>query len=80
MEKIKTYLSLLDCLLWENIAINTSEHCKKGDVISIRGRIQSRIDEKDGERLHVQEIVGERVTFISSMKEKDKEISENVNK
>lgn len=50
------------CSLWDGIAKNTAEYCKKGDIVGIKGRIQSR----DG----AIEIIAEKVTFLSS-KSKD---------
>jgi len=58
----------IDCVLWDVVASNTVKHCKKGDIISVRGRLQSRVYEKDGEKHYVLEVVGEKVTFISSVK------------
>lgn len=72
----KVYLSLLDCILWDTVAINTVNYCKKGDVISIRGRLQSRISERDGEKRYIQDVVGERISFISSASSKDTNITE----
>ena len=56
----------VDCILWENTAKSTSEYCKKGDIIGIKGRIQSRIVEKDDEKKYLIEIIAEKVTFLSS--------------
>ena len=57
----------LDCTLWTGIAENTAEYCKKGDIIGVRGRIQSRIIEnEDGTKYKRMEIVAEKVTFLSS--------------
>ena len=69
----KTYLSLFDCVLWDNVAANTVKHCQKGDIISVRGRLQSRIYEKDGETHYITEIIGEKVSFISSNSSKKQE-------
>lgn len=33
----------LDCILWNSVAENTSEYCKQGDVIGVKGRVQSRM-------------------------------------
>lgn len=62
----------IDCVLWDNVAISTVKYCKKGDIISVRGRIQSRIIEKDNEKKYVMEIIGEKITFISSANRKEK--------
>ena len=57
----------LECVLWTGIAENTAEYCKTGDMIGVKGRVQSRIIEKeDGTKKKKTEIVAERVTFLSS--------------
>ena len=59
----------LDCTLWTNIAENTAEYCKTGDVIGIKGRVQSRLVEKeDGTKIRKTDIIAEKVTFLSSGK------------
>lgn len=45
--------------LFDNIAKNTAEYCKKGDVIGVKGRIQKRDDEP-------MKIVAEKVTFLTA--------------
>lgn len=57
----------LDCTLWSSVAESTSEYCKTGDMIGVKGRVQSRIVETpDGQRRRKTEIVAERVTFLTS--------------
>lgn len=56
----------LDCTLWTVVAEHTAEYCKKGDVIGIRGRIQTRIIEENGTKYKKMEIVADKVTFLSS--------------
>ncbi len=57
----------LECVLWTGIAENTAEYCKTGDMIGVKGRVQSRIIEKeDGTKRKKTEIVAEKVTFLSS--------------
>ena len=59
----------LDCTLWTNIAENTAEYCKTGDVIGIKRRVQSRLVEKeDGTKIKKTDIIAEKVTFLSSGK------------
>ena len=56
----------LDCTLWTNIAENTSEYCQTGDMIGVKGRIQTRVIENDdGTKKKKTEIVAERVTFLA---------------
>ena len=40
----------ISCVLWKGIAENTVEYVKKGDLIGIKGRIQTRNYEVDDER------------------------------
>lgn len=57
----------ISCVLWKGIAENTVEYCKKGDLVGIKGRIQSRNIEIDEEtKKQVVEVVAEKVTFLSS--------------
>lgn len=59
----------IKCTLWNGIAENTAEYCKKGDVIGVKGRIQTtNVDDKI-----VMEVVAERVSFLSSRKEEDRD-------
>ena len=57
------------CILWDQVAINTSTFCHKGDILGVRGRLQSRVIEEKEEKRTVIEIIAEKVTFLSSKKE-----------
>ena len=58
-----------DCTLWTGIAENTAEYCRKGDVIGVRGRLQTRlIDNEDGTKTKKMDIIAEKVTFLASSK------------
>ena len=59
----------IDCVLFDSVAVNTSEYCNKGDIVGMKGRIQSRSVEKDGKKESVMEIIAEKVTFLSSKKQ-----------
>ena len=59
----------VDCILWDNAATNTVEYCDKGDIVGVRGRIQSRvIEENEKDKKTVLEVICERVTFLSNKK------------
>ena len=58
----------IDCILWQNNALNTAEYCNKGDIIGIRGRIQTSVYEKEGTKIYKKEIIAEKVTFLSGNK------------
>ena len=56
-----------DCVLWTGIAETTSEYCKSGDLIGVKGRLQAWILENDdGSKYKKVEVVAEKVTFLSS--------------
>lgn len=60
----------IDCVLWSTVAESTTEYCKKGDLLGVKGRIQTRKIDVDGEKpKQVTEVVAEKVTFLSSRKQ-----------
>lgn len=65
----------IDFVLWKGIAENTSEYCKKGDILGIKARVQSEVKEQDGERKKVFSIVAEKVSFLTSQRDKQQEMS-----
>lgn len=59
----------IDCRVFDSIATNTSEYCKKGDIIGVKGRLQSSTFEKeDGTKQYKMEVIAEKITFLSSRK------------
>ena len=62
-------VDFIDCTLWGDIASNTCEYCKKGDLVGVRGRIQtSTYETDDGQKRKVTEIIADKVTFLQSRK------------
>lgn len=63
----------VDCILWDTVAENTTEYCKKGDIIGVKGRIQSRIVEgkEKTENKYLTEIIAEKITFLTSNSKKE---------
>lgn len=55
----------IDCYAFDNIAMNISEYCHKGDIVGVKGRIQ-RIDSTSELQL-----IAEKVTFLSSKPKED---------
>ncbi len=62
------------CILWNGIASNTSEYCHKGDLVGIKGRLQNRSYEDKGETKYAMEVVVDRVSFLASKKNPEKEV------
>ena len=57
----------VDCVLWNSIASNTAEYCRKGDLIGVKGRIETNTFETEsGEKKKATNIVADKITFLSS--------------
>lgn len=68
----------LDCTLWSAVAESTSEYCNTGDMIGVKGRVQTRIIESpDGVKRKKTEIVAEKVTFLTSNHNRKKDTIED---
>ncbi len=58
----------IDCVAFDLVSENTSSYCSKGDIVGVKGRLQSRIVEKDNKKEYLMDFVAEKVTFLSSNK------------
>ena len=64
----------VDCTLWQGVAENTAEYCRKGDILGVKGRLETSIDQIDEKKIKKMNLVAEKVTFLSSKsKENDQE-------
>lgn len=62
------------CTLWGGIAENTCEYCKKGDIVGVKGRIQtSSYETEDGNKKYAMKVVAEKISFLSSRKADENE-------
>lgn len=61
----------IDCVLWSGIAENTANFCAKGDLIGVKGRIQSKVYDNSETKTYATEIVAEKVSFLSSKPTKE---------
>ena len=62
----------IDCTLWDMVAKNTTDYCHKGDIIGIKGRLQTSKYEKEEHIVYKLEVIAEKVTFLSSNKQEEK--------
>ncbi len=70
----------IKCILWNNIASCTCEYCHVGDVVGIKGRLQSSKYTDDNNIVHyITEVVADKVTFLSSQKKNSEDKNENDN-
>lgn len=59
----------IPCVLWQGIAENVVTYCKKGDLVGIKGRLETNSYEKEEIKHYVMQLIAEKVTFLSSKKE-----------
>lgn len=64
---------IMDCTIWAEFAQQVCELCKKGDLLAVKGRIQSSVTIDDGTTYdetvkNELTIVAEKVTFLASGK------------
>lgn len=70
----------IDCTLWTGIAESTAEYTKKGDLLGVKGRLQSQlIEHADGTKRKCTEVIAERVTFLSSKVHSEEEDNKEKN-
>ena len=62
----------VNCTLWKKTAENTAQYCKRGSVIGVTGRIQTRnYENQEGRRVYVTEVVAEGVRFLGAKQNKE---------
>ncbi|MBQ8901742.1 MAG: single-stranded DNA-binding protein [Bacilli bacterium] len=60
------------CILWNSIAENTIEYCRAGDVVGVKGRLQTQhYEDENGKTHYVTDVVAEAVRFLSSNKNRE---------
>ncbi|MGN7938786.1 MULTISPECIES: single-stranded DNA-binding protein [Bacillaceae] len=56
----------VNCTLWRRTAENTANYCRKGSIVGVIGRIQTRSYENaERTRVYVTEVVADSVRFMS---------------
>ena len=71
-EKGEYDTDFINCVLWTQMAETTSQYCKKGDLVGIKGRLQTRkYETEDKKTKQITEVVAEKVTFLQSKKDKE---------
>ena len=64
----------IDIILHNMVANNTCEYCNKGDIVGIRGRLETEYYENEnGEKKKSMIVVADKVTFLSTNKNYEEE-------
>lgn len=62
------------CTLWNKTAENTAKYCRKGSIIGVIGKIQTRqYEDSEGKKVYVTEVVADSVKFMGGRPAETKE-------
>ena len=67
----------INCIAYSSTAELLNKYVKKGDLLGIEGRIQTRNYEKDGKRIYVTEVIADSIDFLQAKKDESKQETEN---
>lgn len=68
----------INCVIWRQQAENLANWAKKGALIGIVGRIQTRnYENQQGQRVYVTEVVAENFQLLESQKERGNQTQAN---
>ena len=57
----------INCVVWRKTAESLANYTRKGSLVGIEGRIQTRFyDNQQGQRVYVTEVVAEVVSFLDT--------------
>lgn len=68
----------INCVMWRKPAENLANYTKKGSLIGVEGRIQTRnYENEQGQRVYVTEVLAERFHFLKSSKTTNNDVLSN---
>ena len=68
----------INCAMWRKPAENLANYTKKGSLIGVEGRIQTRnYDNQQGQRVYVTEVLAEKFSFLESAKTANTDVLSN---
>src|SRR5690625_5229152 len=57
----------INCVVWRRQAENLANYMKKGNLVGVDGRLQTRsYDDQDGKTVYVTEVVADSIQFLES--------------
>lgn len=57
--------------VWNELATNLKEYCKKGDLVAVSGRLQTSVYEVEGNKRKAYDVVAEKITFLQPKKNEE---------
>ncbi|MEA4821496.1 MAG: single-stranded DNA-binding protein [Erysipelotrichales bacterium] len=67
----------INCVVWNKTAEFVSQYARKGSLVGVEGRLQSRSYEKDGRRVYVLEVVCDNVQLLEPKSVNTQRISDD---
>lgn len=68
----------INCVMWRKPAENLANYTKKGSLIGVEGRIQTRnYENEQGKRVYVTEVLAERFHFLENSKTANNDVLSN---
>lgn len=68
----------INCVMWRKPAENLANYTKKGSLIGVEGRIQTRnYENEQGQRVYVTEVLAGKFSFLESAKKDDNSVLNN---
>lgn len=56
----------INCTLWGKAAENFTKFTRKGSLVGVEGRLQTRNYEKDGKKIDITEVIAENFSLLES--------------
>ncbi|WP_096156556.1 MULTISPECIES: single-stranded DNA-binding protein [Bacillus] len=64
--------------LWNKVAENTANHCRKGSLVGVTGKIQTRrYEDSKGATVYVTEVIGDSVRFLERKRRSEEKREES---
>ena len=63
--------AFIPCYAWNKTAENMVKYLSKGSLIALDGRIDTRVEVKDGAQYTIVQVVANSISFLNSIAKKD---------
>lgn len=71
--------NFINCVAWKKTAENLANYQKKGSLIGVSGRIETRsFDNQEGKKVFVVEVVANQVAFLDSKPKQENQQQQNI--
>lgn len=72
--------NFINCVAWNKLADILNQYCKKGDLVTVEGRISVRnYDNKQGQKVYITEVIANNVQLPPKNASNEQNYNPNVN-